>query len=352
MAPVQSKRLFNFRLTGKLDDDILESEKKMFAELNVESEQEFVAKTEKMTTAEVVEMVRGGEALLSFMQHPILVKGYGECDHGTLEVPTTHSGEHNVLSLVHTPKSMSKETGRPALIYAHGGGVIAMSAGIYKEYLSTMASASQVVVFNVDYRLAPETVCPNNVLDFYHTIKYIVDNAGNLGIDPKRIAIAGESGGGYICAGAMVKLAQQNESHLVKVAIPAIAMLSSYLFGPKQGMTKEEKEGCDLVRTMWKAVAGTEEIYDHFDDPLLFPGDADDAILAKMPPTIVWDSEFDNLVTENFRFANRLRSAGHLLEYVVIPGAKHGSDMDPHNGCFFTRQEAWRMALQEYLIKV
>ena len=45
--------------------------------------------------------------------------------------------------------------------------------------------------------------CPNNVLDFYEVVKYVVSHASELGVDPSRIAIAGESGGGYVCAGTM-----------------------------------------------------------------------------------------------------------------------------------------------------
>ena len=51
------------------------------------------------------------------------------------------------------------------------------------------------------------------------------------------------------------------------------------------------------------------------------------------------------------RFANRLRAAGRLLEFVVIPGTKHGSGLAPYHACFKREREAWRMAIQEYLLK-
>ena len=105
------------------------------------------------------------------------------------------------------------------------------------------------------------------------------------------------------------------------------------------------------------------------DDALLFPGHADDDTLAKMPPTIVWSSEFDFYQTETvrytprlypilvtnsfgrYRFANRVRAAGRLLELVVIPGTTHGSGMQPMLGCFKMEREAFRVAIQEYLVK-
>merc|ERR1711994_570390 len=138
-----------------------------------------------------------------------------------------------------------------------------------------MAVDCRVVVFNVDYRLAPETRCPNNVLDFYEAIKYVATNAEQLGVDPSRIAMAGESGGGYICSGAMVQLALKEEAGLVKIAIPVIPMLDDYEFSDPLSMTKEEAESAVL--------------------------------LAKMPPTIVWEDEFDMYITPATRFAHKLR---------------------------------------------
>ena len=85
-------------------------------------------------------------------------------------------------------------------------------------------------------------------------------------------------------------------------------------------------------------------------DDILFPGKAADDILAKMPPTIIWDSEFDFYITEATRFASRIRAAGRLLELVVIPGAKHGSGMMPMLPVFKLEREAWRTAMQEYLL--
>ena len=95
-------------------------------------------------------------------------------------------------------------TSRPCIIYAHGGGCVGGSADLYRNYLSYMALTCGVVVFNVDYRLAPEARfkhieppdftfrCPNNVLDFYEAIKYVISNASKFGVDASRIAIAGK----------------------------------------------------------------------------------------------------------------------------------------------------------------
>ena len=68
-------------------------------------------------------------------------------------------------------------------------------------------------------------------------IKYVSLHAADLGVYPARIAIAGESGGGYIYAGAMVQLARHDEAHLVKLAVSIIPMLSDDSFGDPAAMT-------------------------------------------------------------------------------------------------------------------
>ena len=74
-----------------------------------------------------------------------------------MTVPTTHDGNYDVTVLVHTPKAIANEKARACIIYAHGGGCVAGKAAMYKGFLSYMAMDCGVVVFNVDYRLAPGT---------------------------------------------------------------------------------------------------------------------------------------------------------------------------------------------------
>ena len=54
-------------------------------------------------------------------------------------------------------QSLAGEKNRPAIVYAHGGGCIGGSADLYTHCLAHMAVDCRVVVYNVDYRLAPET---------------------------------------------------------------------------------------------------------------------------------------------------------------------------------------------------
>ena len=349
MERVVSKNLFNFKLNGQLDADIQEAEAamakmgdpiKLMADIGKLPEKEF-----SKSIRNLCDTFMGMSA-----KHPILLNGVYSCNHAELKVPTKHDGDYAVPVLVHTPKAIKSKSDKAAIIYAHGGGVVAGSANLYKPYLSSLALDCGVVVFNVDYRLAPETKCPNNVLDFYHVLKYVINNATALGVDPTKIAIGGESGGGYICFGAMILLARNDESNLVKLAIPNIPMVSDYAFTmDAAAMTNEEAAQAQTQQKFWNCVASNMETQKN--DPLMFPDKATDEILSKMPPTIVWEAEFDMFITEATRIANRLRAAGRLLELVVIPGIKHASAFNPTFKCLKMEREAYRLAINEYLLQ-
>jgi len=344
----------NFRPQGFIDPEVVFYDEKMKKDFGLDP----AAMEEQMLTQNEEEFVGGMRQFMDgflgetpFGTDPAYVEAYDSCDNTVLEVPTKHDGEYNVKVLVHSPKSLAGEKSRPAIVYAHGGGCIGGSADIYKKFLAHMAVDCRVIVFNVDYRLAPEARCPNNVLDFYEAIKYVSANAADLGVDPARIAMAGESGGGYICSGAMVQLAMKEESSIVKIAVPIIPMLDDYEFGCRLSMTAEECESAVMMQKIWQAIAGP-DFESKRKDPLLFPGKASPELMAKMPPSLVWEDEFDMYITPATRFAHKLRTAGRLLEFVCIPGAKHGSGMMPQFSAIWKlSREAWRVAIQEYLVK-
>ncbi len=265
---------------------------------------------------------------MDYKSHPSLIKANEDCIHTKFEVPSRDGNDFAVPVLVHTPKTLEGKENRAAVIYAHGGGVVAGSAEMFQPLQSLIAVQSDIVIFNVEYRLAPETKCPKNALDFYCAVKHIAENASELGIDASKICINGDSGGGYIIAATEVMLAQNHESHLVKLAILGVPMLDDYSFGDFASMTRKERQGAPMDRKFWDAIATDLEAQRKNADPLLFPAKVSDDILAKFPPTVVFEMEFDESITPACRFARRLRAAGRLLELYVCPGAVHTSGLD------------------------
>ena len=102
------------------------------------------------------------------------------------------------------------------MVYWHGGAAIGGKAAMYTEHLCRYAVECDMTIINCDYRLAPQAKAPKGINDGYSALKWVLANTKNLGIDPKRVVIGGESGGGYITAGVSMRLAQNNEGSLVK----------------------------------------------------------------------------------------------------------------------------------------
>ena len=359
---VHSKHLFHFPLNGISEDAIMPNEDDFYESKEGLELFEMWIKMEDIKTRDdeegdkdYVHLYRKSENLEwgQLGKHPLFDVAMNDCVEKSIKVPTSHCGQYEVIIYVYTSKKVLLQqkcsmTSPPALIYAHGGGTVASSAAIYKPWLVQLASNFNIVVFNVEYRLAPETKYPNNAKDFYECIKYVSRNSSKLGIDPARICTSGMSGGGYICLVAMILLAQSDESHIVKLSIPEIPMCSSYCFTDLQSMTKEERENSSTMKRIWRLLAN--DLTKDMNDPILFPDMAKDKLLMKISPTVIISGEFDIFLTETTRFANRLRSAGRLLEFIVFPGAKHSSNWYPKNEkSFALRQKTLQTIFNEYL---
>ena len=87
-------------------------------------------------------------------------------------------------------------TARPGIVHTHGGGFVSSSAARSVPTLQKLARSLDCVVVTVDYRLAPETTYKGSIEDNYAGLKWMHTHAHELGLDPKRIAVMGESAGG------------------------------------------------------------------------------------------------------------------------------------------------------------
>lgn len=282
-------------------------------------------------------------------KEPFFVNQIEMCHQEKILVPPTGDNCAEVKVFVHRPKRLNGPSA--AVLYAHGGGVIAGRADQFFGFCSHLAESCGVIFFNVDYRLAPEAKCPENVKDFYSALKHVVENAASLGVDPSKICIMGDSGGGHLTASLCVMLAQKEESHLVKLALPWIPMLDDYAWTDPLSMTKEEAANVVVQKRIYNALAKDVEAQRASSDILLFPAKAPEELLTKFPPTVILEVEFDYYITEATRFARRLRTAGRLLELIVIPSLGHGQAItEPKFKKFEEFTNIMKTVLREYLM--
>jgi len=104
----------------------------------------------------------------------------------------------DVRVIVYKPRRLS--TPIPLLLHLHGGGFVFGTADMSDPSHRAWAEATSCIVASVDYRLAPETCYPGALDDCFAALKWVYANAVEIGVDPARIAIRGESSGGGLAA--------------------------------------------------------------------------------------------------------------------------------------------------------
>ena len=99
-----------------------------------------------------------------------------------------------------------------ALVYAHGGGAMMGTPDYDNGLCSRLACENDIVIFNVDYRLAPEHRTPAGGLDMIAALKYAHEKAHQYGIDTYKISLGGSSGGAFTSMIASILLVRQKEN--------------------------------------------------------------------------------------------------------------------------------------------
>lgn len=104
------------------------------------------------------------------------------------------SDQPDIAALLYRPEGTAM---RPAILNIHGGGMVAGTAERDDASMRTLAVALDAVILSIDYRLAPEAPYPAAMEDSMTSLEWLHQQASNLGIDVRRIALRGTSAGGW-----------------------------------------------------------------------------------------------------------------------------------------------------------
>jgi acetyl esterase len=206
----------------------------------------------------------------------------------------------------------------PCLVYFHGGGWVLGDLDTLDTTCRAIANRAGVKVVSVHYRLSPEHKFPIPLDDCYGALTWVVDNADSLGIDPQRIAVAGDSAGGNLAAAVAIRARDEGG--------PAIALqvlvypVTNHSFDTES--YRENGDGYLLTKDMmvW--------FWDHYlendadgQNPLASPLLAED--LSGLPPALVITAEYDPLRDEGEAYAARLAEAGVPVQHTRYDGQIH-----------------------------
>jgi acetyl esterase len=211
------------------------------------------------------------------------------------------------------------ERPRPTLVYFYGGGWTLGSLDTGDAVCRALANRADALVVAAGYRLAPEARFPAAVADCHAATAWVGAHADEIGADPGRIAVGGDSAGGNLAA-AVTLLARERGD---------VALVGQLLVYPNTDYfadTTSMRESTDpalfnrtSVAWYWGHYLSTEE---DGRDPLASPLRAES--LAGLPPALVITAEFDPLRDEGEAYANRLAAEGVPTELIRYDGMAHG----------------------------
>jgi len=219
---------------------------------------------------------------------------------------------------IYRPKAPS--TGRlPVVVNFHGGGWVSGNARQSEWWCAGVAAQAAVVVVSVEYRLAPEYRFPVPVEDCYAATAWVAANAASLGVDPKRLAVMGDSAGGNLAA-AVALMARDRRTPDIALQVLIYPSLDAARGFPSE---TENAKGPALTQ---KDVLNTPRIYlrdveaeasNPYASPLRGNPEA-------LPPAIIQTAQYDPLRDHGYAYAKRLKAAGVDVWHTNYEDAVHG----------------------------
>lgn len=207
------------------------------------------------------------------------------------------------------------------LQYVHGGGYVIGAAKYYRNLTGHLARAIGCRVLNVDYRLAPEHRHPAAVDDSTAAYKWLLDQ----GIDPKHIAIAGDSAGGGLTMATLLNIKKQG------LPMPAAAMpISPWIDLECTGASMSTRATADLLVSAEMLRGMSEGFLQGQDsrDPLAAPLHGD---LRGLCPLYIQVGDDETLLDDSTRLAKLASQAGVETRIDVFPEMQHVFQMAAGN---------------------
>ncbi len=210
------------------------------------------------------------------------------------------------------------DTPKPVIVYFHGGGWVVGSLETHDGTCRVLADRVDAVVVSVDYRLAPEYRFPSAVDDSVAAVAWVAEHATELGADPSRLVVAGDSAGGNLAA-VVAQLARDGGPEIRSQLL--IYPVTDHEFSSVSMAVNAE--GYFLTRDAMRWFYSQYLNHDaEGDDPRVSPIRA--SSLAGLPPALVITAEYDPLRDQGIAYAEAMRDAGNEVQLMSCDGQFHG----------------------------
>ncbi|MBR0468345.1 MAG: alpha/beta hydrolase [Mogibacterium sp.] len=241
-----------------------------------------------------------------------------ELDIRTVMIPAFRGGEIEMMLM--TPVGIEKPA--PCFYNIHGGGFVFEGTSAHYRHAANYAKDAGCVVAYVKYRLGPEFPFPYPQEDCYAGLVWLHDHADEIGIDPDRIGLGGDSAGGTLAVTSCL-MARDRES-----GIRPLFTLLIYPFLDNRSQSESFRKYTDTP--VWNSTLSKKVkpfIDPHPEEtPLELKSPVQVDTFEGMPPSYIEVAEFDALRDDGILYSKLLEEAGIEVEFHDTHGTMHGFD--------------------------
>ena len=213
----------------------------------------------------------------------------------------------------------SEENNLPALVFFHGGGWVLNFLDIYEPALRKIAKNGNFVIIAVDYQKAPEHSYPAPLDDCYATLKWVIENSAELGIDLAAIGVGGDSAGGNLASSVALKAFNEQ---LISLAFQLLIYpCNDYQMNYPSATNYSQGYGLTTQAMKWFWDQYLSKIEDQ-EDPYAVPAKAKS--LRGVAPAILIAAEFDPLTDDVKNYYQKLIKDSVPAIYKEFAGQIHG----------------------------
>lgn len=224
------------------------------------------------------------------------------------------SGREIAVTILHPGRGAE----RPGICYFHGGGFAFGSIESFDIVAQALAEETGAVVVSVQYRRLPENSYRAAQEDCFAAWEWFIANAPLLGVDPRRIAVAGDSVGALFATTTAI---MARDAGLPVRPVCQLLMYGAYALTPGRSSYLRGRDpllSVQRVEDFVRLYRQSQEAEPFQSPPLSVPD------LSGLPPALLIGAEHDPLRDEGDEYADRLRMAGVEAEVLTAPGMIHG----------------------------